>query len=182
MELEQQLFVLPFGVLALTSSIFGVKFVGKSDYLPGVVWLVVALAGASIVVYALGDVDAAYSVAYFCDAFLRGRGGPAIMIPGLMAVTHGYRPLPYVDLYLFGGATADTAAQVVGDAGAQFQPAFYLCMWSVLSCCLAYLAWRLAQARAYRHALGVGLVLRARQPSTPTSASLERLLRVDGSS
>jgi hypothetical protein len=126
--------------------------------------------------------DAAYRGAYFCDAFLRGCGGPAIMILGLMAVTHGCRPLPYVDLYLFGGATAGTAALVVGDAGAQFQPAFYLCMWSVLSCCLAYLAWRLAQARAYRHALGVGLVLRARQPSTPTSASLERLLRVDGSS
>jgi hypothetical protein len=93
MELEQQLSVLSFGVLALTSSIFGVNFVGKGNDLLGVVWLVVALSGASIVVYALGDVDAAYGVAYFCDAFLRGCGGPAIMIPGLMAVMHGYRPV-----------------------------------------------------------------------------------------
>lgn len=163
MELEQQLFVLSFGVLALTSSIFGVKFLVKGNYLLGAEWLVIALSGASIVVYALGDVDAAYSVAYFCDAFLRGCGGPAIMVLGLMAVTHDYRPLPYFDLYLFGGAMAGTAALVVGDAAAQFRPAFYLCMWSVLSCYLAYFAWRLLQARAYRHALGVGLVLVAAQ-------------------
>jgi hypothetical protein len=163
MELEQQLFVLSFGVLALTSSIFGVKFLVKGNYLLGAEWLVIALSGSSIVVYALGDVDAAYRVAYFCDAFLRGCGGPAIMIVGLMAVTHDYRPLPYVDLYLFGGAMAATAALVVGDAAARFRPAFYLCMWSVLSCYLAYFAWRLLQARAYRHALGVGLVLVAAQ-------------------
>lgn len=114
MELEQQLSVLSFGVLAPTSSVFGVKFVGKGNYLLGVVWLVVALSGASIVVYALGDVDAAYSVAYFCDAFLRGCGGPAIMILGLTAVTHGYRPLPYVDLYLFGMRSASDSSCVHG--------------------------------------------------------------------
>jgi hypothetical protein len=50
MELEQQLSVLSFGVLVLRSSVFGVKFVGKGNYLLGVVWLLVALSGASIVV------------------------------------------------------------------------------------------------------------------------------------
>ncbi|NIA52272.1 hypothetical protein HAV22_01205 [Massilia sp. TW-1] len=121
------------------------------------------IGGASIVVYALGDADAAWSVAYFCDAFLRGCGGPAIMVLGPMAVTHGYGPLPYVDLYLFCGATAGTAALVVGDTAAHVQPAFYLCVWSVLSCYLAYIAWRLVRARAFRHVLGVGLVLGAAQ-------------------
>lgn len=163
MEIEQQLFVLSFGVLALTSAIFGVKFLVKGNYLLGAEWFVIALSGASIVVYALGDVDAAYGVAYFCDAFLRGCGGPAIMILGLMAVTHDYRPLPYFDLYLFGGAVAGTAALVEGDAAAQFRPAFYLCMWTVLSCYLAYFARRLMHVGACCHALGVVAVIVAAQ-------------------
>jgi hypothetical protein len=159
MEIEQQLFVVSFGVLAATSSIYGMKFLGKGNYLLGIEWLVVAVSGTSIVVFALGDVDAAYRVAYFCDAFARGCGGPVITILGLMAVTHGYRPLLCFDLYLFGGAGAGTAALVEADAAASLRPVFYLCMWGLLSLYLVYFIWRLAGVRAYRHALGVGVVL-----------------------
>ncbi|WP_075795770.1 hypothetical protein [Massilia putida] len=159
MEIEQQLFVLSIGVLVVTASIYGMKFLGKGNYLLGIEWLVIALSGASIVVFALGDVDAAYHVAYFCDAFSRGCGGPLITILGLMAVTHGYRPLPCFDLYLFGGAAAGTAALVEADAAAPLRPMFYLCMWGILSLYLVYFIWRLAGVRAYRHALGVGVVL-----------------------
>jgi len=163
MEIEQYLFVLSFGVLALTSSIFGIKFVLKGNYLLGAEWLVIAFSSISIVVYALGDVDAAYSAAGFCDAFLRGCGGPGIMILGLMAVTHDYKPLPYLDVYLFGGALAATAALVAFDAAAQFRPVFYLCTWSILSIYLAYFVRRLFRAGAYGHALAVGAVLAATQ-------------------
>ncbi len=53
---------------------------------------------------------------------------------------------------------AGTAALMQADAATPFRAVFYLCMWSVLSCYLAYFAWRLQHARMYRHALGVGLV------------------------
>jgi len=158
MEIEQQLFFLSFGVLAATSSIFGLKFFMKGNHLLGAEWLLIAVSAASILVYALGSVDAAYDVAYFCDAFLRGCGGPPIMILGLMAVTHDYKPLPYFDLYLFGGAAAGTAALVEADTAAWFGPVFYLCMWTVLSMYLACFARRLLRMRVYRHAIGVALV------------------------
>jgi len=158
MEIDQQLFFLSFGVLAATSSIFGLKFFRKGNHLLGAEWLLIALSTASILVYALGSVDAAYDVAYLCDAFLRGCGGPPIMILGLMAVTHEYKPLPYFDLYLFGGATAGTAALVEADAAARYMPVFYLCTWTLLSIYLAYFAWRLLRMRVVRHAIGVALV------------------------
>jgi hypothetical protein len=163
MEIEQQLFFLSFGVLVATSSIFGLKFFMKGNHLLGAEWLLITVAATSILVYALGSVDAAYDVAYFCDAFLRGCGGPAIMILGLMAVTHDFKPLPYVDLYLFGGAAAGTAALVEADAAARFSPVFYLCTWTMLSFYLAHFARRLLAMGVVRHAIGVGLVLVAAQ-------------------
>ena len=98
METEHYLFVASSAILAATTSIYGMKFLGKGNYLLGIEWLVVALSGAAILVFALGDVDAGYRVAYFCDAFSRGCGGPVVMILGLMAVTHDYRPVLWFDV------------------------------------------------------------------------------------
>jgi hypothetical protein len=159
MEIEHQLFILSIALLAATASVYGMKFLGKGNYLLGVEWLVVALSGASILVFALGGVDAGYRIAYFCDAFARGCGGPVVIILGLMAVTHGYRPLLWFDLYLFAGAAAGTAALVEADAAAALRPAFYLAMWSLFSLYLVCFIRRLAAAHAYRHAVAVGLVL-----------------------
>ena len=159
MEIEQNLFVLSIGLLVLTSSVYGMKFLVRGNYLLGIEWLVIALSGASIVVFALGSVDQAYSVAYFCDAFLRGCGGPVIMILGLMVVTHDYRPLPHLDIYLFGGTIAGTVALLLADDATLLKPLFYLCMWSALSFYLAYFIWRLLGVQAYRHVFGVGLAL-----------------------
>lgn len=163
MEIEHRLFVVSIAILATTASVYGIKFLGKGNYLLGVEWLVIALSGASILVFVLGDVDAGYRIAYFCDAFSRGCGGPVITILGLMAVTHGYRPVPWFDVYLFAGAAAGTAALVEADAAAALRPVFYLVMWSVLSLYLICFVRRLAAARAYRHAVGVGVVLVAAQ-------------------
>jgi hypothetical protein len=162
MDIEQQSFILSTTILVATSSVYGRKFLGKGNYLLGAGWLVIAASGAGIVVYALGDLDGAYRVAYFCDAFSRGCG-PLITILGLMAVTHGYRTLPCFDLYLFGAAIAGTAVLVDADAAAPLRPTFYLFMWSVLSFYLVYFIARLLGVRAYRHAFGVGVVLLSAQ-------------------
>jgi hypothetical protein len=159
METEHHLFILSITILVATASVYGMKFLGKGNYLLGVEWLVIALSGASILVFALGGVDGGYRIAYYCDAFARGCGGPVVIILGLMAVTHGYRPLPWFDLYLFAGAAAGTAALVTADAAAALRPAFYLVMWTVFSLYLVCFIRRLAAARAWRHAVGVGLVL-----------------------
>ena len=60
MEIEHRLFILSIAILAATASVYGAKFLGKGNYLLGVEWLVVALSGAGILVFALGGVDAAY--------------------------------------------------------------------------------------------------------------------------
>jgi hypothetical protein len=159
METVHQLFVASIAILAATASIYGMKFLGKGNYLLGIEWLVIALSGAGILVFALGDVEAGYRVAYFCDAFSSGCGGPAVTILGLMAVTHGYRPLPWFDVYLFAGAAAGTVALAEADAAAPLRPVFYLVMWTLLSLYLVDFIRRLAGVRAYRHAVGVGLVL-----------------------
>ncbi|MFL6634182.1 MAG: hypothetical protein ACJ8HJ_17905 [Massilia sp.] len=159
MEIEHRLFILSIAVLAATASVYGMKFLGKGNYLLGVEWLVVALSAASILVFALGGVDAGFRIAYFCDAFARGCGGPVVIILGLMAVTHGYRPLAWFNFYLFASAAAGTAALVAADAAGTLRPAFYLAMWSLFSLYLVCFIRRLAAAHAYRHAVAVGLVL-----------------------
>lgn len=159
METEHYLFILSMSILAATGTIYGMKFFARGNHLLGVQWLVVGCAGTSIVIFALGDVDAAYRIAYFCDAFTRGCGGPVITTLGLMMVTHRYKPFPCFDLYLFAGAAAGTAALMEADAAASVRSTFYLAMWSLLSLYLAWFAWKLLGARAFLHAFGVALVV-----------------------
>lgn len=159
METEHYLFLLSMSALAAVTFVYGMKFLAKGNLLLGVHWLVVACAGASIVVFALGDVDAAYRIAYFCDAFARGCGGPVVMTMGLMVVTHRYEPLPCFDLYLLAGTAAGTAALMAADATAPVRSLFYLVMWSLFSLYLAWFAWKLLGARAVAHAFGVAIVL-----------------------
>jgi hypothetical protein len=159
METEHYLFLLSMSVLAVLTCVYGTKFLAKGNLLLGVQWLVVACAGASIVVFALGDVDAAYRIAYFCDAFTRGCGGPVVMTLGLMVATHRYEPLPCFDVYLLAGSAAGTAALMAADAAAPVRSLFYLVMWGLFSLYLAWFAWKLLAVQAFAHAFGVAVVL-----------------------
>ncbi len=159
MDLSFYILCLAVAVLVATSLIYGLKFLGKRNYLLGIEWLVVTFSGSNFLLYALGDVQLSYRISMFCDAFSRGFGIPVIAVAGLMAVTHRYRPAILVDVVFFVAAIAGTVVLMAADFAAQFKPYFYVVMWSAFSVYLAYLAWKLLNAGEGLHALGVFMVL-----------------------
>lgn len=159
--MELSLFILCFSLATLmaTSSIFGLKFLGKRNYLLGFEWLVVTFSASNALLYFLGGVQISYRISFFLDAFSRGFGIPVIATAGLMAVTHRYKPSILSDVLLFAAAMAATAVLVSADFMAQPRPYFYVAMWSAFSVYLAYFTWRLLSAGEGLHAFGVLVVL-----------------------
>ncbi|QUN32329.1 MULTISPECIES: hypothetical protein [Cupriavidus] len=159
MELSFYILCLSIATLVATSLIFGLKFLGKRNYLLGFEWLVVTFSASNFLLYFLGGVEFSYRISYFLDAFSRGFGIPVIATAGLMAVTHRYKPSILSDVLFFAAAIAATAVLVSADFMAQPRPYFYVAMWSAFSVYLAYFAWRLLSAGEGLLALGVLVVL-----------------------
>ncbi len=171
MDLNFYILCLAVAVLVATSLIYGLKFLGKRNYLLGIEWLVVTFSGSNFLLYALGDAQLSYRISMFCDAFSRGFGIPVIAVAGLMAVTHRYRPAILVDVVFFMAAIAGTIVLVTADFAAQFKPYFYVAMWSAFSVYLAYFAWKLLNAGEGLHAFGVFMVLLTARPSPASTTS-----------
>lgn len=79
------------------------------NYLLGLEWIVVATSGSNFLVWSLVSGDEGhflYDVAYFFDAFSRSVGITLILVLGLLAVTHRYKPSVAVDVGAFGLAIA----------------------------------------------------------------------------
>lgn len=90
---------------------FGWRFIKHyGNYLLGLEWMIVATSGTNFLLWALlgGDEGSVlYDLAYFFDAFSRSVGITLILVLGLMAVTHRYKPSRTTDVTLFGlGAVA----------------------------------------------------------------------------
>lgn len=89
---------------------FGSKFIRDyGNYLLGLEWLVVGTSATNFMVWSLlgGDKHSIfYDVAYFFDAFSRSVGITLILILGLMAVTHRYKPPLALDIGAFALAIA----------------------------------------------------------------------------
>lgn len=150
-------------ILMAASSIYGVKFLKKRNFLLGFEWLIVAFSATNFLYFFLTGVKAAYSISYFCDAFSRGFGIPIITTAGLMTLTHHYRPSVLMDIVLFAGAVAGTVALVAVDAIAPFKPWYYVAMWSAFSLYQVYFAVRLLNVGETGHAVGVILTMLACQ-------------------
>jgi hypothetical protein len=163
MDLKVIILCLATVLLLATSLVYGVKFLRKKNYLLGLEWLVVTLSTTNLLIYLLGQVQLAYGISFFCDAFSRAFGIPVIATAGLMALTHRYVPSKTVDILFFAGSIAGTAVLVSADFMAGPLPYFYLLMWTAFSFYLAYFAWRLMRAGENRHALGVIIALAAGQ-------------------
>ncbi|NUO85021.1 MAG: hypothetical protein HOQ37_02830 [Cupriavidus sp.] len=159
MELSFYILCLSIATLVATSLIFGLKFLGKRNYLLGFEWLVVTFSASNFLLYFLGGVQFSYRISYFLDAFSRGFGIPVIATAGLLAVTHRYKPSILSDVLFFAAAIAGTAVLVSAEFMAQPRPYFYVAMWSAFSVYLAYFAWRLLGAGEGLLALGVLVVL-----------------------
>ncbi|CAG2151299.1 hypothetical protein [Cupriavidus numazuensis] len=159
MEPSFYILCLSIATLVATSLIFGLKFLGKRNYLLGFEWLVVTFSASNFLLYFLGGVQFSYRISYFLDAFSRGFGIPVIATAGLLAVTHRYKPSILVDILFFAAAVAGTAVLVSADFVVEPKPYFYVAMWSAFSVYLAYFAWRLLRAGEGLHAFGVLAVL-----------------------
>ncbi|MEU1208373.1 transporter [Nocardia sp. NPDC005825] len=89
---------------------FGWRFIRRyGNYLLGLEWMVVATSGTNFLLWSLfsGDEGSVlYGVAYFFDAFSRSVGITLILVMGLMAVTHRYKPTAAVDIGVFALAIA----------------------------------------------------------------------------
>lgn len=88
----------------------GWRFIKRyRNYLIGIEWFIVATSGTNFLVWALrftDDPDAGmaspqYAVAFFFDAFSRSIGITLLLVVGLMAVTHRYKPSLVVEVGIF---------------------------------------------------------------------------------
>jgi hypothetical protein len=150
-------------LLLMTTLVYGVKMLRRGNVLLGLEWLVVTVSTTNLLIYLLTEIQLAYDVSLFLDAFSRAFGIPLIATAGMMAVTHGYKPSMRTDIVWFVGAFAATFALTTLDAFAKALPYFYLVTWTGFSVFLAYFAWRLWRIGEKGHAVALWLALIAAQ-------------------
>ena len=146
---------------------FGWKFLRNyRNYLLGLECLVVGVSATNFLVGSLLGAEEGgvpFNVAFFLDAFSRSVGFTLILVLGLMAVTHRYKPSVPVEIGVF--ALAGAAALYLGkfhDDTLHVGPAtFYLVVNLLTTAFLAYFAKRLWDTGATRLALWTGLVTAA---------------------
>ncbi|ALX14523.1 hypothetical protein P350_23580 [Burkholderia cepacia JBK9] len=149
--------------LAMTTGVYGFKFVRKRNFLLGFEWWIVTISASNALLFFVTESPVSYGISHFLDAFSRGFGMPVIAVAGLMAVTHGYRPSVRQDLLLFVLAAVGTVALVAAGFLQGVLPYFYVTMWTLLSVYLAGFVMRLLRAGHAFHALTTTVALVASQ-------------------
>ncbi|MGV0737438.1 transporter [Mycobacterium syngnathidarum] len=137
MDIKGALFALADLLMIFAGFTYGWKFIRNyKNYLLGLEWIIVATSGVNFLIYGmlrLSQDSTSFHVAIFFDAFSRSVGITLILVLGLMAVTHGYKPSRAVDIGVFALAgvvglvltfyalrTADPETHHIGLAGAVF--------------------------------------------------------------
>lgn len=153
--------------LMATAFVVGVAFLRRyGNHFLGLECLVVATSATNFLVWALTGGDPAsplYRVAYALDAFSRSFGITLILVLGLLAVTHGYRPPRWVEVGSF--ALAGVAGVWLGGyADGELHvgiATFYLVMNLLTTAFLAYVVRRLWVIGAKGEALLTAVVTAA---------------------
>ncbi|WP_375001420.1 hypothetical protein [Aeromicrobium sp. CTD01-1L150] len=146
---------------------FGWAFIRRYDnYLLGLEWMVVGTSATNFLLWALlggDDASAFYDVAFFLDAFSRSVGITLILVLGLMAVTHRYKPSLAVEISVFGLAiAAGLYLQQYRDQELDIGPAtFYVVVNVLTTLFLVYFATRLWGLGAKGLAVWTGLATAA---------------------
>ncbi len=146
---------------------YGWQFIRRyGNYLLGLEWMVVATSGSNFLLWALlsGDEDnPLYNIAYFFDAFSRSVGITLILVLGLMAVTHRYKPPVVVDVAAFAlAAGAGLYLQQFRGPELHIGPAtFYVVVNALTTLFLASFSWRLWKIGARGHAAVTALATAA---------------------
>ncbi|WP_246234150.1 transporter [Streptomyces boluensis] len=145
---------------------FGWKFIKEfRNYLLGLEWIIVATSGSNFFVYAAvgaGEDSPMYTAAHFLDAFSRSVGITLILVMGLMAVTHRYRPSVAVDVGVFAfAAGVGLVLQIFGEELGRGLAVFYVVVNVLTTLFLLYFSRRLWAAGAKGMAIGAGLATAA---------------------
>lgn len=159
MDLRSLILVLSAVLLALSSFVYGWKFVKKRNYLLGVEMWIVGVSSSNAVVFFLTESPICYAISHFFDAFSRGFGMPIIAVAGMMALTHGYKPSIRQDVVVFVASFAGAFVLVGAHFIEAILPYFYVVMWSLLSIYLACFINRLLAVGAVSQAMLVGIAL-----------------------
>lgn len=144
-------------VLALSSWIYGAKFLKKNNYLLGLEWWIVAFSATNFVSFMLTEWHVNYSITMFLDSFSRSFGMPVIAVLGLMALTHNFKPSALKEIMLFAAAFAGTFVVFTADFFNEARPYFYVIMWTIFSIYLCYFILRLIQAEEGLHAMATAV-------------------------
>ncbi|MUL78670.1 transporter [Mycolicibacterium sp. CBMA 226] len=170
MEIIGALFALADLLMIFAGFTYGWKFIrNHQNYLLGLEWIIVATSGVNFLVYGLlrlSQDSPSFHVAIFFDAFSRSVGITLILVLGLMAVTHGYKPSRAVDIGVFALAgvvglgltfyalrTASPTTHHIGLAGAVFLVAVNV----LTTVFLIYFATRLWRIGEPKHAVLVAI-------------------------
>jgi hypothetical protein len=171
MDIKGALFALADLFMMYAGFTYGWKFIRNyQNYLLGLEWIIVATSGTNFLIYGLlglSTSSTSFHIAIFFDAFSRSVGITLILVLGLLAVTHGYKPSRAVDIGVFSLAgvvglgltvyalrTMSPSTHHVGLAGAVF-----LVVVNVLTTTfLLYFAARLWNIGEGSHAVRVALV------------------------
>lgn len=146
---------------------YGWRFIRRyGNHLLGLEWMVVATSGTNFLLWSLLGADEGsvfYDVAYFFDAFSRSVGITLILVLGLMAVTHRYKPTLAVEVGVFGLAIAGGLyfKQFAGEELHVVPATFFVVVNLITTLFLLYVAKRLWDAGARRLAIGTALVTAA---------------------
>ncbi|ALM16898.1 hypothetical protein [Mycobacteroides abscessus] len=141
---------------------FGWKFLRTyRNYLLGLEWLVVGVSASNFLIGALLGVEKggiAYAISFFLDAFSRSVGFTIILVMGMMAVTHRYKPTVRTEISVFVLAIAAALyLRKFHDNGFHVVPAtFYVVVNLLTALFLAYVAKRLWDSGARRLAAWTG--------------------------
>jgi hypothetical protein len=143
---------------------YGWRFIRRyGNYLLGLEWMIVATSGTNFLLWALlgaHEESVTYDIAYFFDAFSRSVGITLILVLGLMAVTHRYKPSLAVEVGVFAlGIVAGLYLRHFADGTLHPGPAtFYVVVNLLTAVFLAYFASRLWRIGAKAHAVWTVLV------------------------
>ena len=151
---------------------YGLRFIRHyGNYLLGIEWMIVATSGSNFLVWSfLGahEESPLYDLAYFFDAFSRSVGITLILVMGLLAVTHRWKPSVPVDVAIFAvGSVAafylkdfhlDSPDGLEGNAGATAVATLYLVANLATSVFLGWFVTRVWRTGLHSTAVATGLV------------------------
>jgi hypothetical protein len=147
---------------------YGWKFIGQyGNFLLGLEWLIVGTSGVNYLIWALlgaSEANPQSAGVHFLDSFSRAVGITLILVLGLMAATHRYKPPVAVDVAVFGLGIAAGAYLMRFGAGHDLHTgpaAAYVVANALTTAFLAYLVHRLWSIGAKALAAWSGLATAA---------------------